>query len=76
MIAEILEMILAGVLTIIAIALIITCCYLAYRWIRDYHEDKYMKGEIDCIYGAIAFVFCAIVMTLILLWGWAREMGW
>ena len=76
MIAETLEMILTGILTIISIALIIACCCLAHRWVRDYHEDRYMKGEIVCIYGAIAFVSCAIVMTLLLLWGWAREMGW
>ena len=76
MIAEMLEIILTGTAIFLLVAFTVACYYIAYRVFKDYREDTYMKGDKTCIYAAAALVFCAVVLTLVLLLGLAQEMGW
>ena len=76
MIAEMLEIILTGTAIFLLVIFTAACYYIAYRMFRDYREDEYMKGDKVCLYGGFGLIFCATVLSLILLMGLAQEMGW
>ena len=76
MIAEMLEIILTGVAIFLLVGFTVASYYIAYRMFREYREDTYMKGDKVCLYGGLGLIFCATVLSLILLLGLAQEMGW
>ena len=76
MIAEMLETILTGTAIFLIAMLAAAGYYIAYRMFREYREDMYMKGDKVCLYAGFGLIFCATVLSLILLMGLAQEMGW
>ena len=76
MIAEMLEAILIGAAIFLLVMFTVACYYIAYRMFREYREDTYMKGDKVCLYGGFGLIFCAMILSLVLLMGLAQEMGW